>query len=68
MFFDCDCQITKTKLLDIATFAETAGFYGVGTGSDMGGGNRAPLKKLKITPTKTWFFNPANGENIYVFV
>lgn len=67
IFFEYDCKLTKDKLFEIIKYVENAGFHIVASVSDMGGGNRALLKELGISATKTWFSNPANENPIYVF-
>lgn len=67
IFYDYDCKLTKELLFEIIKKIENVGYPVYAINSDLGGSNRGLWSDLNISENQTWFKNPVNNKNIYVF-
>ncbi|KAL1488481.1 hypothetical protein ABEB36_014949 [Hypothenemus hampei] len=66
IFYDFDCKMTTSIVLEIVKFVENSGFHVVAMVSDLGGANRGLHSDLQISQSKPYFQNPSSAEKIFV--
>lgn len=67
IYYSFDTCLSKDLIFEIIKKLEAIEYSVAGITTDLGGSNRGLWNDLGISTKKTWFVNPVNGKNVYVF-